>query len=61
MTKSIFALSSNTNPQSLPNEHLLVTKVKTAAEPGEDFSFTISNPKYEKYFTVLCAAIIGKP
>ncbi|MBK7692455.1 MAG: hypothetical protein IPJ31_15590 [Bacteroidetes bacterium] len=51
--KKYIRLSSNTNPQSLPNEHLLVTKVKTAAEPGEDFSFTISNP-YEKIFLLYC-------
>lgn len=49
MDKKYIRLSSFTNPEALPNENLLVTKVKTNAEPNETAVFKLSMP-YEKVF-----------
>ncbi len=52
MDKKYIRLSSFANPESLPNEHLLVTKVKTTAEPGETATLNLSTP-YDKV-SALC-------
>lgn len=49
MDKKYIRLSNFTNPEALPNEHLLITKVKTVAEPIENFTFKLSNP-FDKIF-----------
>jgi hypothetical protein len=49
MDKKYIRLSSFANPEALPNEHLLVTKVKTTAEPGETASVSLSLP-FEKVY-----------
>ena len=49
MDKKYIRLSNFTQPEALPNEHELITKVKSTAEPIEDFTFKLSNP-YDKIF-----------
>jgi hypothetical protein len=49
MDKKYIRLSNFTNPETLPNEHLLVTKLKTVAEPSETPNINISTP-YDKVF-----------
>lgn len=49
MDKKYIRLSTYSNPEALPNEHLLVSKVKLRAEPGEVARIGISSP-FEKIF-----------
>lgn len=49
MDKKFIRLSSFTNSEALPNEHLLVTKVKITAEPGESATLNLSVP-FDKVF-----------
>jgi hypothetical protein len=49
MDKKYVRLSNFANPEALLNEHLLVTKVKTIAEPIENFTLKLSNP-FDKIF-----------
>ncbi len=44
MDKKYIRLSNFTNPEALPNENLLVTKVKTIVEPGEIATLNVSTP-----------------
>jgi hypothetical protein len=52
MDKKYIRLSSFANPEALPNENLLVTKVKTTVEPGETGTLNLSTP-YDKV-SALC-------
>lgn len=49
MDKKYIRLSNFLNPEALPNENILITKVKTIAEPIENFTFKLSNP-FDKIF-----------
>ncbi len=44
MDKKYIRLSTYTNPEALPNEHLLITRVKLSAEPGETAKLGITTP-----------------
>ena len=59
MDKKYIRLSNFSNPEALPNEHLLVTKVKTQAEVGETPNISLSTP-YEKVFMLYAENRKGK-
>jgi uncharacterized protein YfaS (alpha-2-macroglobulin family) len=51
--KKYIRLSTNNEPVALPGEHLLLTKIKTTAQPGETAAIAISTP-YQNASLLYC-------